>query len=110
LNKILFQKSGVQCREFGLVIIRSALIRDRFSARRAPVDDHPALRTAKVHANGLHQSAAGGCPVSRAVFIHMFAPEALWAVVAAAPVHDRFHLRTAVLTGEWFLAGDEGQG
>lgn len=107
LNKIVIQKSGMECGEFGLVIIRSALVRDRFSAGDAPVDDHPALGAAKVHADGLHQSAAGRRPVSRTVFIHVLAPEALWTVVAAACVLQRLDRCAAVFTGEWFLTDNE---
>lgn len=108
LNKILLQKSGLEFREFGLIIIRSTLIGDRFSTRFAPVDDHPALGAAKVHADGLHQSAAGCRPVSRTAIIHMLAPEASWTVIATASMFQRLNLGTAVFTGEWFLAGDEG--
>lgn len=107
LNKIVIQKSGMQRRDFGLVIIRSTLVGDRFSAGDAPVDDHPALGSAKVHSDGFHQSAAGRSSVSRTVLIHMFAPEALRAVIAAAPVFQRLHRSAAVFARERFLTGEE---
>ena len=108
LNKILFQKSGMELRDFGLVIIRSALVRDRFSAQSAPVDDHPALGAPKVHADRFHQSAAGCGTVSRALFIDVLAPETTRTVITAACVFQRLDLGTAMPAGERFLAGNEG--
>ena len=93
----------MQFREFGLVIIRSAFVGDRFPADDAPVDDHPALRSAKVHTDRFHQSAAGRRSVARTAVIHMFAPETLRAVIAAATVFDRFHPapQCSQVNGSW---------
>jgi len=97
----------MQRRDFGLVIIRSALVGDHFCAGDTPVDDHPALGSAKVHSDRFHQSAAGRSSVSRTMFIHVFTPKTLRTVVAATPVFQRLHRSATVLTDERFLADNE---
>lgn len=72
------------------------------------MDDHPALGSAVFTPDRFHRSFAEGSTVAGALFIHMFAPEALRAMVAATAVYERFHPDTAVVTDERFLTGEEG--
>lgn len=100
----------MECGDFGLVIIRSHNVRDRFSACLASVDDHPALGPAVFDSRGLHHPAAEGLPVAGSQVIHVLAPEATRAVVAVGSVLQRFHGGAAVLADEGLLAGDERGG
>lgn len=67
----------------------------------------PSAFAVMVHARGLHESLTQRCAVPGTLIIHVLAPEALWAVVAAGTMFQWLHSKAAVLTGERFLAGDE---
>ena len=108
MNKILLQILPIHGRKECEVVIRSQDICDLLAAVEAAVDDHPALASAEFLGDRFHQSFARRCAVPGAVFIHVLAPETLWAVVAAGGVFQRLHVRAAVSADERFLAGEEG--
>ena len=97
-------------RHQGYIIIASSRVRYLLAANFTTVNDHPALISAVIEADGFHESMTLAQAVTGSVTVDMFTVQTLRAVIPIGTCRKRRDIEAAMLTRERFLAGDEGHG
>ena len=94
-------------RHQGYIIIASGHVRYLLAASFTTVNDHPALISAVIEADGFHESMTLAQAVTGSVTVDMFTVQTLRAVIPIGSRAQRSNIEAAMSAPKRFLAGNE---